>query len=273
MLQCRPLSGRTVCRLARPRHGGTGTTPVALSGPQPVSVVKALRDRMQLQVAGGTHAGSNSAGAVPRPMPRRLTHCETRRLRDTRTAVRARLVSTHALLSCTQRNDTIVRHRRLARASGFRSTQGARPGIPRAAKRDACETPRPSQAPDLRWSCPAPLAIGRVSPTAPPSRMRRNETQARRRHTLRALPQRVHRCRHPDPCFPSSSGLRQVGTRFPCRHRTGLHCRLADVPRPNELATTQTRGQSNPRPHEPAAERTRDSGHRAAPAPPTAVLR
>jgi len=70
MLQCRPLSGRTVCRLARPRHGGTGTTPVALSGPQPVSVVKALRDRMQLQVAGGTHAGSNSAGAVPRPMPR-----------------------------------------------------------------------------------------------------------------------------------------------------------------------------------------------------------
>jgi hypothetical protein len=268
MLPCRPLSGRTVCRLARPRHGGTGTTPVALRGRQPVSVVKALRDRMQLQVAGGTHAGSNSAGAVPRPMPRRLTHCETRRLRDTRTAVRARLVSTHALLSCTQRNDTIVRHRRLARASGFRSTQGARPGIPRAAKRDACETPRPL----------AGTALAMVLPGAPRDRTHLTHSTAvsyaakrdasETRHTLRALPQRVHRWPAPRSVFPrprqgSPSGD-QISLSPPDRSS------LSPGGRP---ATKRTRDPTIPRPHEPAAERTRDSGHRAAPAPPTAVLR
>jgi hypothetical protein len=138
---------------------------------------------------------------------------------------------------------------------------GRAPGIPRAAKRDACETPRPSQAPHLRWSCPAPLAIGRISPTAPPSRMRRNETQARRG----------------TPSAPYRNGCTAAGTRsvFPHPRQvspSGDQISLSPPDRSSlspggRPATQRSRGQRT------RGQRTRDSGNRAAPALPTAVLR
>ncbi len=201
-------------------------------------------------------SGPKSAGVVPRPMARRLTYSETRRLRDARTAVRARLLSTHAPLSCTQRNETIVRHRRLARASGFCSTQGAR----LASHAQRSETLARRRDPRRHRTCDGPARRPSRSDASHPQRRRLICGETRRKRDV-AHPPRLTATGAPlpapDQCFPILVRAPQVGTRFPCRHRTGLHCRLADVPRPNDPATQRSRDPTiprptNPRPNEPA---------------------